>query len=143
MNTDTPTELFNKDCIAGILSEDKKYDLVITSPPYNAGKEYENKLSLQEYKRFVQQWLSVVSDKISETGSLWLNVGYIHTGKNCTLPLTYLYYEASTLPLIQEIVWQYEGEWPIKSVSLTELSGGCGSPKTRPRSNSILIILGT
>lgn len=25
-------------------------DLIITSPPYNIGKEYENKLSIAEYK---------------------------------------------------------------------------------------------
>jgi len=106
--------LFNEDCVSGILSHRQKYSLVVTSPPYNAGKEYENALSIQEYRRFAQQWLSAVSDKLSDTGSLWLNVGYIRTGKNRALPLTYLYYEIATIPLVQEVVWHYEGGMAYK-----------------------------
>ena len=108
-------ELVEGDCVLGLLSSKrKKYDLVVTSPPYNAGKQYENDLSLQEYKRFAQQWLAVVSDRLSDNGSLWINVGYTLLGKNQALPLTYLYYQASTLPLVQEIVWSYEGGLPYK-----------------------------
>jgi len=29
--------------------ENKKFDLIITSPPYNIGKEYETKKSIEEY----------------------------------------------------------------------------------------------
>lgn len=29
--------------------EDEKFDLVITSPPYNVGKEYETKKSIESY----------------------------------------------------------------------------------------------
>ena len=29
--------------------EDKKFDLIITSPPYNVGKYYETKTSIEEY----------------------------------------------------------------------------------------------
>ncbi|HEV2603341.1 MAG TPA: DNA methyltransferase [Microvirga sp.] len=90
-------------------------DLAVTSPPYQAGKEYEEAVSIEEYTAFADRWLACVPRVLSETGALWLNVGYVKLSETTTLPLTYLYYPLAVkhgLHLIQEIVWHYEGGLP-------------------------------
>lgn len=89
-------------------------DLIVTSPPYNAGKEYEKASSLSEYRDFARKWTREIPRLLSEQGSFWLNVGYTKTGENTTLPLTYLYYPLIDLPFVQEIVWHYEGGMAYK-----------------------------
>jgi adenine-specific DNA-methyltransferase len=87
-------------------------DLVVTSPPYGAGKEYEEPISIDEYTAFADRWLACVPRVLSDMGALWLNLGYIKVSETETLPLTYLYYSLVRqhgLHLIQEIVWHYEG----------------------------------
>ena len=94
--------------------QNKKFQLIITSPPYNAKKIYENNLLLDEYKTFARSWIDAACDLLSENGSLWLNVGYMKVGSNRTIPLTYLYYEICKLPFVQEIVWHFEGGMSYK-----------------------------
>ena len=88
--------------------------LIITSPPYNAGKEYEPDYSLEDYQKFAQSWVKWIPRLLKSSGSFWLNVGYTAVGPNETLPLTYLYYPLVRLKLIQEIVWHYEGGMAYK-----------------------------
>jgi adenine-specific DNA-methyltransferase len=92
----------------------KSIDLVVTSPPYNTGKEYETKLSVDEYRCFAGLWVREIQRIIKPNGSFWLNLGYMKTGRNTTLPLTYLYYPLIEMDLIQEIVWHYEGGMSYK-----------------------------
>jgi len=117
MYKDKDVILFNGDCLevmGKMIERGVKVDCIITSPPYNAKKEYEQNLSLEEYKKFAKDWVSVASKLLTENGSLWINLGYIKLNKNETLPLTYLYYNLTNLPLIQEIVWHYEGGMSYK-----------------------------
>lgn len=51
-------------------------NLVVTSPPYNIQKEYENKLSLEEYESEVRKWLSEIPRTLADDGAAWINVGY-------------------------------------------------------------------
>lgn len=106
-------EAYNEDCrevLKRLRAEGRKFALVVTSPPYNAGKDYEDALSIDEYKDFARSWAEIIPDILAPNGSFWLNVGYIKTGANQALPLTYIYYPIlSGLPLVQEIVWHYEG----------------------------------
>lgn len=94
--------------------ESGSVDLVITSPPYNAGKEYEGSLSVDQYREFAKTWVSHIPRVLKNNGSFWLNVGYTKTGNNTTLPLTYLYFPLIEMPFVQEIVWHYEGGMPYK-----------------------------
>lgn len=55
------------------LMPDKSINLVITSPSYNAGMEYEDWLSPTEYKDKVKQYARVITKVISDTGRLCLN----------------------------------------------------------------------
>jgi len=88
--------------------------IVITSPPYRAGKAYEESMSVEEYRQFAESWVSRIPRIVDDNGSFWLNVGYTKIGKNETLPLTYLYYPLVKMRLVQEIVWHYEGGMSYK-----------------------------
>jgi len=88
--------------------------LVITSPPYRAGKEYEKRTTVNEYKSFAESWVAEIPRLVTSTGSFWLNLGYTKIGKNETLPLTYIYWQLVKMKLIQEVVWHYEGGMSYK-----------------------------
>ncbi len=91
--------------------------LIVTSPPYNTGKSYETPLGFGEYEKFSREWCVASLESLSETGALWLNLGYMKISRTETLPLTYLFYhilKSLGLHLIQEIVWHYEGGMPYK-----------------------------
>lgn len=88
--------------------EDDSVDLIVTSPPYNIGKEYENKLELEEYIAWCRKWLSELFRVVKSTGSLWLNLGYVEAlGRGRAVPLPYLLWDKSPFYLMQEIVWHY------------------------------------
>jgi adenine-specific DNA-methyltransferase len=57
------------------------FDLVITSPPYNIGKEYEEKLELSEYLEVQENIIKKVAAHTSDTGSICWQVGN-HIDKN-------------------------------------------------------------
>jgi adenine-specific DNA-methyltransferase len=94
----------------------QSYDLIVTSPPYDAEKTYEGRRDLSDYKQFATDWVSEIPRLLKPTGSFWLNVGYTKIGDNETLPLAYLYHavKPQSLRLIQEIVWHYEGGMAYK-----------------------------
>ena len=84
------------------------FDLAVTSPPYNIGKEYERRLPLAEYLSWSEAWISAVFRLTRPTGAFWLNLGYVsvrHIGK--AVPLPYLLWNRVPFFLVQEIVWNY------------------------------------
>jgi len=86
----------------------KSIDLVVTSPPYNIGKEYERRLPLNEYLDWCEQWLCALHRVVTDTGTLWLNLGYVPVlEKGKAVPLSYLLWDRSPFFMIQEIVWNY------------------------------------
>lgn len=83
-------------------------DLTITSPPYNIGKEYEQKLRVEDYIEWCSRWMKLVHGVTSANGSLWLNLGYFEVPeKGLCVPIPYLLWDKSPFYLLQEIVWQY------------------------------------
>lgn len=98
--------------------ESGSVDLILTSPPYNAGKEYEPDLTLDEYLMSAERWISCIPRLLTSTGALWLNVGYFKPTEAQAVPLTYLYYPLLIrhgLHMLQEVVWQYEGGMSYKN----------------------------
>lgn len=86
-------------------------DLVLTSPPYNAGKEYEERLTRKEYEEFARNWTSRLPSLLTATGAVWLNVGYMLDGR-AVLPLEYIYHpimEELGFHLVQPITWSFRG----------------------------------
>jgi adenine-specific DNA-methyltransferase len=89
---------------------DEAIQLIITSPPYNLGKEYEKKLRLDQY---IEQQSKVIQECyriLSPRGSICWQIGN-YVDKGAIIPLdTILYPVFSDLGLIMRnrIIWKFE-----------------------------------
>jgi len=50
--------------------ENEKFDLIITSPPYNVGKEYETKTSIEKYLELQEKVINEIVRVTSNKGSI-------------------------------------------------------------------------
>jgi len=88
-------------------------DLVVTSPPYNIGKEYEEIMELDDYIDFNRHWIKKAESLLTEDGSFWLNIGFRKksNGKQY-VPWEYDLYpilkNETKLSLIQQVIWFYK-----------------------------------
>jgi adenine-specific DNA-methyltransferase len=101
--------LYQGDALAMMAAlQEPLFNATITSPPYNIGKEYEERLPLEEYVAWCGKWMSELHRLTTSTGSLWLNLGYTAVPQyGRAVPLPYLLWDKSPFFLVQEIVWQY------------------------------------
>ncbi len=87
--------------------------LIITSPPYNVGKEYEQQIDLEEYIESQRQTIKACVEILSPTGSICWQVGhYIQGGGRSkeAFPLDIVLYpifKACNLRLRNRIVWHF------------------------------------
>ena len=102
--------LFDGNCdelIRHIPSE--SVDLVITSPPYNLGKKYEKKTTLQTYLNNMEPVISELKRILTPTGNLCWQVGnYVEKGE--VFPLDIYYYKLFKeigLKLRNRIIWRF------------------------------------
>lgn len=112
-----PTLLWHGDVekFLDILPETPVFDLVITSPPYNIGKPYEQKQKLREYLEWQKNIIRKIVTRLKPTGSLCWQVGnFIEKrkgGRNSTiLPLDIVFYEIFRdleLMLRNRIIWHF------------------------------------
>lgn len=89
---------------------DETFQLIITSPPYNIGKEYEKKVDLKEY---IYQQTIIINDcvrTLRETGSIcWQTGNFVENG--CIIPLDIMIYpifEQLGLKLRNRVIWHFE-----------------------------------
>jgi len=83
-------------------------DLVVTSPPYNIGKEYEVSMPVDEYINWCSNWMGQIYRTIKKNGAFWLNLGYLEVQKKgLCVPIPYLLWDKSEFYMLQEIVWKY------------------------------------
>ena len=89
---------------------DEKFQLIVTSPPYNIGKEYEKRLKLEVY---IEQQSKVIKEcvrALSPRGSICWQVGnYVNRG--AIIPLdTVLYpiFNELGLKLRNRVIWHFE-----------------------------------
>ena len=89
--------------------EDKKFELVITSPPYNIGKEYETKQSIEKYLEQQEDVIEELVRVTSDRGSICWQVGnYVDKGE--IFPLDIFYYQIFKkhgLKLRNRIIWHF------------------------------------
>lgn len=89
---------------------DRKIQLIVTSPPYNIGKEYEKKLKLQEYINHQSVVIEECMRVLSDQGSICWQVGnYVENGN--IIPLdTVLYPIFKDLGFVMRnrIIWHFE-----------------------------------
>jgi adenine-specific DNA-methyltransferase len=83
-------------------------NVIVTSPPYNIGKEYESIKPINEYVEWSAKWINESANLLNTGGSLLLNVGYVAIdGIARAIPIPYLLWDKISLYLNQEIVWNY------------------------------------
>ncbi|MDR1728745.1 MAG: site-specific DNA-methyltransferase [Acidobacteriota bacterium] len=101
--------LFNTDTLSVLGRVDRRlFDAIITSPPYNIGKEYESVKPLNDYIDWSVEWITGASAMLNPTGALLLNLGYVSIEEQGhAIPLPYLLWDKIPLYLNQEIVWNY------------------------------------
>lgn len=84
--------------------------LIITSPPYNIGKEYETQIKLEHYLEQIQPILKELVRVLSPKGSLCWQVGN-YVEKSEVFPLDIYFYptfKKMGLQLRNRIVWTFE-----------------------------------
>ncbi len=95
-------DILNHDSVGSV-------DLVLTSPPYNVGKAYENCCGLQKYLQVQEKVVEGCVRLLSETGTICWQVGVTKNGHEY-LPLEYPFYDIFKglgMTLRNRIVWQY------------------------------------
>jgi DNA modification methylase len=91
--------------------KDKSVQLVVTSPPYNIGKEYEkdSQMNLSQYVEWLTPIINKLCSKIDDEGSICWQIGnYVKNGE--VFPLDYYFYDIfikNGLKLRNRIVWRY------------------------------------
>jgi DNA modification methylase len=89
--------------------EGGKFDLIITSPPYNVGKSYETKTSIEKYLETQEEIINELVRTLSDKGNLCWQVGnYVDKGE--VFPLDIYYYQIFKklgLKLRNRIIWHF------------------------------------
>jgi DNA modification methylase len=88
-----------------------QFDLVVSSPPYNIGKDYERSanLSFDEYLDWLDSVIEALIDRLADTGSICWQVGsYIRNGEIYPLDI-YFYnsFKKRGMRLRNRIVWRF------------------------------------
>jgi adenine-specific DNA-methyltransferase len=103
--------LYFGDCLdqlAGIAND--SIQLIITSPPYNIGKEYEKRTSIQDYLDWQTKIIQELNRVLKPGGSVCWQVGnYVDNGE--VYPLDILFYpifKELGLNLRNRIIWHFE-----------------------------------
>jgi len=101
--------IYNGDCLESLGSiPDGFFNLTVTSPPYNIGKEYERVVPVNEYIDWCEEWVKEIHRTTVTDGALLLNLGYLSLpGTAKAIPIPYLLWDRVPFYLIQEIVWNY------------------------------------
>jgi adenine-specific DNA-methyltransferase len=102
--------LYHGDCTDFLRTlPDESVQLVVTSPPYNIGKEYEQVLDIEVYKAQQQQVIEECIRILRPEGSICWEVGnYVDNGE--IIPLDILLYDCfreNGLKLRNRIVWHF------------------------------------
>lgn len=89
---------------------DETVSLIITSPPYNLGKNYEDRVSIEAYLETQEQVITQLCRILRSDGSICWQVGnFVENGE--VYPLDILYYDIfkrQDLQLRNRIIWHFE-----------------------------------
>jgi adenine-specific DNA-methyltransferase len=103
-------EVVNDDCLSYLKNiENGKFDLILTSPPYNIGKSYETKTSIENYLETQESIIKELIRTLSDRGNICWQVGnYVFNGE--VFPLDIFYYQIFKnlgLKLRNRIIWHF------------------------------------
>jgi adenine-specific DNA-methyltransferase len=110
ISADTDYEIKKSDCLTVLKKlEDGKFDLILTSPPYNVGKSYETKTSIEKYLETQEEIIAELVRTLSDKGNICWQVGnYVDKGE--IFPLDIFYYQIFKkhgLKLRNRIIWHF------------------------------------
>jgi adenine-specific DNA-methyltransferase len=103
--------LYHGNCLDLLASiPDKSIQLIVTSPPYNIGKEYEKQLKIEDYIDQQKQVIRECGRVLKDEGSICWQVGnYVQKGE--IIPLDILIYDIfrdMQFSLRNRIIWHFE-----------------------------------
>jgi len=102
--------LYPGDCLELLTTlSDGLVKLVVTSPPYNLGKEYESKLKIEEYLEWQRRVIEECVRVLHPRGSICWQVGnYVENGEIIPLDIKlYPIFENLGLKMRNRIVWHF------------------------------------
>lgn len=110
INPDISYQIVNGDSLSVLKKiENGKFDLIITSPPYNVGKSYETKTNIEKYLETQEEIINELVRTLSDKGNLCWQVGnYVDKGE--VFPLDIYYYQIfkkQGLKLRNRIIWHF------------------------------------
>lgn len=120
--------LHKGDCIEGMQSlGDAAVDVVVTSPPYNIGKEYgsyDDGIPRDDYLDWCRGWIVEIWHVLREGGSFFLNIG----GKPSDpwVPFDVVQIVRRYFQLQNTFIW-------VKSIAIDEMTHGHYKPINSPR----------
>ena len=106
-------KLYNGDCLEvmdKLIDEGVKVDIIITSPPYNIGKEYEKKKDINIYLKWIEDVVAKCEKILKENGTIIWNVGTYVDDLGNGIPLSFLMYPIfikKGFKLRQNIIWHF------------------------------------
>ncbi len=111
ISTEAKTSLYLMDVekLLDALPVEPLFDLVVTSPPYNIGKEYENQMPLDEYVAWQKRILEKIYLRLKPSGSICWQVGnYVDNGS--IVPLDFEFapiFRQLGMQLRNRIIWRF------------------------------------
>lgn len=103
--------VFPGDCLEFLKTvPDEAFQLVVTSPPYNLGKEYEKRIHLDEYVRQQREVIAECVRTLKPSGSICWEVGnYVDAGEIVPLDIVlFPIFKALGLQCRNRIIWHFE-----------------------------------
>lgn len=92
-----------------LLPEKPIFDLVVTSPPYNMGKAYEQKMTMEKYFQWQGRIIKKIASRLKENGSICWQVGN-HVAQGTLYPLDLGFapiFSELGMKLRNRIIWHY------------------------------------
>lgn len=91
------------------LPKEVKFDLIVTSPPYNLGKSYEKRIALEKYLQVQSSIVQGLAQHLAPSGSICWQVGnYVHQGQITPLDMEFHpIFRALGFKLRNRIVWRF------------------------------------
>ena len=85
------------------------FDLIVTSPPYNIGKEYEKKTELESYLNWQKKIIAQIIPRLKMNGSLCWQVGnFVDNGQIMPLDIEFApIFKEHSLQLRNRIIWYF------------------------------------
>lgn len=85
------------------------FDLIVTSPPYNIGKEYETRTALDKYLKWQKRVIAKLIPRLKKGGSLCWQVGnYVDNNEIFPLDIEFApIFKKHRLQLRNRIIWQF------------------------------------